>query len=89
MHTGQLKASSDLNSLLLNNTKENGNANKLSSLLNQDKSSAGTSSENGPVKKQDIQRKDMSAWFKLFAELDPLANPDAMPGANANQSHAA
>lgn len=89
MQTDQLKVSSDLNSLILNNTKENGNANKLSGLPNQEKPAAGTSSENGPMKKQDIQRKDMSAWFKLFAELDPLANPDAMPGTNANQSHAA
>lgn len=22
--------------------------------------------------------KDMSAWFNLFADLDPLANPDAI-----------
>lgn len=31
-----------------------------------------------PVKsnKDKIGRKDMSAWFHLFAELDPLANPD-------------
>lgn len=45
--------------------------------------------ESLPVKKQDNQKKDRAMWFKLFAELDPLANPDAMPGVNANQSHAA
>ena len=24
------------------------------------------------------QKADMSAWFNLFADLDPLANPDAI-----------
>lgn len=24
------------------------------------------------------QKQEMSAWFNLFAELDPLANPDAI-----------
>lgn len=24
------------------------------------------------------QKGDMSAWFSLFADLDPLANPDAI-----------
>ncbi|KAM3966284.1 islet cell autoantigen 1-like protein [Aphomia sociella] len=32
---------------------------------------------------------DKVAWFKLFAELDPLANPDNIPGINSSQSHAA
>ncbi|CAN7982400.1 unnamed protein product, partial [Ixodes hexagonus] len=31
---------------------------------------------NKPLRKQD--KKDMSAWFNLFADLDPLANPDAI-----------
>ncbi|CAH2090869.1 unnamed protein product [Euphydryas editha] len=35
------------------------------------------------------KKEDKAAWFKLFAELDPLANPDNFPGSNANQSHAA
>ncbi|CAK1544933.1 unnamed protein product [Leptosia nina] len=35
------------------------------------------------------KREDKVAWFKLFAELDPLANPDNIPGSNHNQSHAA
>ncbi|XP_049874256.1 islet cell autoantigen 1 [Pectinophora gossypiella] len=35
------------------------------------------------------KREDKAAWFKLFAELDPLANPDNIPGATTNQSHAA
>ncbi|KAG6446586.1 islet cell autoantigen 1 [Manduca sexta] len=38
-----------------------------------------------PAPKKD----DKAAWFKLFAELDPLANPDSLPGSNTNQSHAA
>ncbi|XP_045496156.1 islet cell autoantigen 1 [Colias croceus] len=38
-----------------------------------------------PAPKKD----DKAAWFKLFAELDPLANPDNIPGSNHNQSHAA
>ncbi|XP_068618463.1 islet cell autoantigen 1 [Battus philenor] len=35
------------------------------------------------------KKEDKAAWFKLFAELDPLANPDNLPGSNSNQSHAA
>jgi hypothetical protein len=35
------------------------------------------------------KKDDKAAWFKLFAELDPLANPDSLPGSNTNQSHAA
>ncbi|XP_011555066.3 islet cell autoantigen 1 [Plutella xylostella] len=35
------------------------------------------------------KKEDKAAWFKLFAELDPLANPDSMPGANSDHSHAA
>lgn len=41
--------------------------------------------------KQKISQKDMSSWFQLFSELDPLANPDAInkiEGAS-NNSHAA
>lgn len=30
------------------------------------------------LKENKTQRKDMSAWFQLFSELDPLANPDAI-----------
>lgn len=43
--------------------------------------------------KDRLNRKDMSAWFHLFAELDPLANPDAIDNKldanSANNSHAA
>uniref|UniRef100_A0A2A4JQ54 AH domain-containing protein n=1 Tax=Heliothis virescens TaxID=7102 RepID=A0A2A4JQ54_HELVI len=35
------------------------------------------------------KKEDKAAWFKLFAELDPLANPDNLPGSNSNNSHAA
>ncbi|CAH2981446.1 unnamed protein product [Chilo suppressalis] len=35
------------------------------------------------------KKEDKAAWFKLFAELDPLANPDSLPGSNSNHSHAA
>lgn len=49
----------------------------------------GTPKSNGLTKKKDNQKKEKVEWFKLFAELDPLANPDAMPGGNVNQSHAA
>ncbi|XP_013146729.1 PREDICTED: islet cell autoantigen 1 [Papilio polytes] len=35
------------------------------------------------------KKDDKAAWFKLFAELDPLANPDNLLGCNTNQSHAA
>ena len=31
-------------------------------------------------KENDRKGKDMSAWFNLFADLDPLANPDEVDG---------
>lgn len=46
---------------------------------NNDTNQPKTSSTGGMPKSKDKNgRKDMSAWFHLFAELDPLANPDAM-----------
>lgn len=41
--------------------------------------------------KQKINQKDMSSWFQLFSELDPLANPDAINKieGGSNNSHAA
>lgn len=56
---------------------------------NKNETSPNASHDGPPTKKQDNAKKDRAMWFKLFAELDPLANPDAMPGINANQSHAA
>jgi len=38
--------------------------------------SLGQNTDNKPGKKSG--KSDMSAWFDLFAELDPLANPDAI-----------
>lgn len=29
-------------------------------------------------KMSNANKKDMSAWYDLFSELDPLANPDAL-----------
>ncbi|KAL5005797.1 hypothetical protein ScPMuIL_016955 [Solemya velum] len=44
--------------------------------------STGTSAAQGPQPKQPKpkkgQKQDMSAWFNLFADLDPLSNPDAI-----------
>ena len=34
------------------------------------------------------QKQDMSAWFNLFADLDPLSNPDAI-GKNEGDMDAA
>lgn len=42
-----------------------------------------------PMSKPVPKKEDKVAWFKLFAELDPLGNPDNLPGSNTNQSHAA
>lgn len=41
--------------------------------------------------KQKLNQKDMSSWFQLFSELDPLANPDAINKieGGSNNSHAA
>ncbi|XP_063828304.1 islet cell autoantigen 1 [Ostrinia nubilalis] len=48
------------------------------------------SPQQAPTKSPKVPKKDdKAAWFKLFAELDPLANPDSLPGSNTNQSHAA
>jgi hypothetical protein len=41
----------------------------------------GANSQTGPQqkpKKKADQKAEMSAWFNLFAELDPLSNPDAI-----------
>ncbi|KAL3183129.1 hypothetical protein MRX96_006900 [Rhipicephalus microplus] len=34
----------------------------------------------GPMSRPSLKKdkRDMSAWFNLFADLDPLANPDAI-----------
>lgn len=60
-----------------------------SSRQNETASNVEQKSPAAPMKKQELQKKDMSSWFKLFAELDPLANPDALMGLNTSQSHAA
>ncbi|XP_064466000.1 islet cell autoantigen 1-like isoform X2 [Ornithodoros turicata] len=39
---------------------------------------AATPSPSVPVPRKTQDKKDMSAWFSLFADLDPLANPDAI-----------
>lgn len=64
----------------------------LSALSNKLKSTAKASA---PVSEQPIGKKsksggkDMSSWYKLFSELDPLANPDAMSmQIDASNSHA-
>lgn len=37
-------------------------------------------------KSKDAKGKDMSAWFNLFADLDPLANPDDIGASKESQS---
>ena len=39
-----------------------------------------------PLQKEDLNNKkqDMSQWFSLFADLDPLSNPDAI-GKSTNE----
>lgn len=42
--------------------------------------------------KEKMNKKDKSDWFKVFSELDPLANPDLMErkiGGNSNHNQAA
>lgn len=41
-------------------------------------SSSATSTPSVPTPRKPQDKKDMSAWFSLFADLDPLANPDAI-----------
>ena len=35
-----------------------------------------------------FQGQDMSAWFNLFADLDPLSNPDAIGKTEEDMSNA-
>lgn len=45
-----------------------------------------TSNESqSPLSTAQSNKKDMSQWFSLFADLDPLANPDAI-GKSINDS---
>ena len=48
------------------------NPSTLSADLNQAQISGATGNE------KNSSNKDMSQWFSLFADLDPLANPDAI-----------
>lgn len=54
-------------------------------------SSSSTSKTSPNQNKQKINQKDMSSWFQLFSELDPLANPDVIHKieGGSNNSHAA
>ena len=40
--------------------------------------SSNLSEPNAPKASSTTKNKDMSQWFSLFADLDPLANPDAI-----------
>ncbi|XP_026762617.1 islet cell autoantigen 1 [Galleria mellonella] len=62
--------------------------NPLTPSTNNNKTS-NTPPQNYPVGPLAPKKDDKAAWFKLFAELDPLANPDNIPGTNTSQSHAA
>ncbi|GAB1600329.1 islet cell autoantigen 1-like isoform X1 [Argonauta hians] len=59
--------SQDLNSLMLNTNQ--GTPSSLQQTNSQPKQKSQTKIE---------KKTDMSAWFSLFADLDPLANPDAI-----------
>ncbi|KAL1380069.1 hypothetical protein pipiens_014472 [Culex pipiens pipiens] len=61
-------------STLLNNPNplDGGDDDPLEQLLNLNQPSAGQKSGGG-------KSKDLSGWYQLFAELDPLSNPDAIP----------
>lgn len=75
-----------------NDEKQNKTKNSILELFNKipttspktinDKSNIGIdSSMTSPppkINKEKLTRKDMSAWFQLFSELDPLSNPDAI-----------
>ena len=55
-----------------------------SALAVRDNDKAGGSSASPKGDKKNAKGKDMSAWFNLFADLDPLANPDDL---GASQEH--
>ena len=38
-----------------------------------------------PAAGQPASAKDIAQWFSLFAELDPLSNPDSLGGQQANK----
>ena len=47
--------------------------------------SIGRTTSNDSQSPSSSNKKDMSQWFSLFADLDPLANPDAI-GKSINDS---
>ena len=47
--------------------------------------SIGRTTSNESQSPSQANKKDMSQWFSLFADLDPLANPDAI-GKSINDS---
>lgn len=48
----------------------------------------GTSQQQTKTKSQKKKGQDMSAWFNLFADLDPLSNPDAIGKTAEDMSNA-
>ncbi|XP_035917054.1 islet cell autoantigen 1 [Anopheles stephensi] len=63
------KASDIFSSLLQSFSKQGGT----------DSSAAGTVKQSKPTGSNKTAGKDLSGWYQLFAELDPLSNPDAIP----------
>ena len=51
---------------------------KIDSFLQEEHAAAGGIGEKRKKVPADSQKRNMSEWFSLFADLDPLANPDAI-----------
>ncbi|KAJ1529365.1 hypothetical protein ONE63_006152 [Megalurothrips usitatus] len=62
-------------SSLMNNLRHQGAPNQTTAQSNQSPQTSNNQIQN---KVSSASKKDMSAWYDLFADLDPLANPDAI-----------
>jgi len=75
-------------SFLMDQLREVENQNQEMQQLTPKQSMIGESAKTPPLQKKSVaapKGKDMSPWFDLFADLDPLSNPDAI-GDNAAQA---
>lgn len=63
--------------------------NKTSSNITPSSTADGTDSDKKSSPQKSKSRKDKSAWYDLFADLDPLANPETLEKALSENSQAA
>ena len=67
-----------LDQLQLQREEDSLNQDLFGQLQLENPAAASKSAESQGSQKNSSKNKDMSQWFSLFADLDPLANPDAI-----------